>query len=481
MRLTIPVPFPRLSNTKREGTAISIMGRIHAEARLFAPVSALPLAYLRVMFGLIMLWEVWRYFDHGWIARYYITPRFFFTYYGFDWIQPWPGDGMYLHFIVMGVLAALIALGLAYRLVMPLFFLAFTYVFLLDQANYLNHFYLISLISLLMCFIPANARLSIDALVRPGIRRINTPSWPLLMLRLQLGLVYFFGALAKLNGDWLHGEPMRTWLADRTDFPLIGGYFDQEWMVAAFVYGGIAIDLCAIPMLMWRRTRWLAAVALISFHVLNSQLFSIGIFPWFMIATLPLFFPVAWWSRQRGATAHDSENDNAKGTPTLPSTRSVRPVLPRHRAVIMAALAVYFTWQCLMPLRHILYPGNVSWTEEGHKFSWHMKLNSKQGVAHFRVYNPKTDYTWHVTPRDWLTSRQHDKMTQTPDMILMFAHMLADEWRRDGYPEVQVYANVEMSFNGRPYQPLIDPTIDLAAVPRTPFMAASWILPLTEP
>lgn len=473
MRLTLPTIFPERTPYEHDETLSRHALHAQIAERLFAPVSVLPLVYLRVMFGIIMLWEVWRYFDHGWIERYYIRPRFFFTYYGFDWIHPWHGDGMYIHFIVMGVLAGCIALGLLYRVVMPLFFLAFTYVFLLDQANYLNHFYLISLISLLMCFIPANARWSVDAALRPRIRQVNVPSWPLLMLRLQLGLVYVFGAIAKLNPDWLRGEPMRTWLAERTDFPVIGAYFTEEWMVAAFVYGGILIDLCAIPLLMWRRTRWFAVLALVTFHLMNHEMFSIGIFPWFMIATLPLFFPVHRWGR----SAASSQAENIAPKPQS----EARSTPQRRKNVVLAILALYFAWQIVMPLRHFLYPGNVSWTEEGHKFAWHMKLNSKQGVAHFRVYNPETDYTWHVPPRDWLTSRQHDKMTQTPDMILLFAHMLADEWRRDGYPDIEVYANVEMAFNGRPYQPLIDPTINLAAVPRTPFTAADWILPPDEP
>ncbi|MFT4603959.1 MAG: hypothetical protein ACI9W4_000677 [Rhodothermales bacterium] len=52
---------------------------------------------------------------------------------------------MHVHVAVLAVLAGAIAFGLAYRIVAPLFALGFWYVFLLDQANYLNHFYLIGL------------------------------------------------------------------------------------------------------------------------------------------------------------------------------------------------------------------------------------------------------------------------------------------------------------------------------------------------
>jgi hypothetical protein len=115
--------------------------------RLFAPVDIASLVCFRAAFGAIMLWEVGRYVSHGWIKRYYIEPTFHFTYYGFGWVRPWPGNGMYWHFYGLGLLAFCMALGLGYRLTATLSFLGFTYLFLLDQTQYLNHFYLICLVS----------------------------------------------------------------------------------------------------------------------------------------------------------------------------------------------------------------------------------------------------------------------------------------------------------------------------------------------
>lgn len=439
-------------------------------AWLFAAVPVLPLVYLRVAFGGIMLWEVWRYFTYGWIKRYYIDPDFFFTYYGFGWVRPLPGEWMYTYFHIVGLLAVCIALGLAYRLVMPLFFAMFTYWFLLDQTNYLNHFYLISLISLLLCFAPANRTFAVDSWLRPGLRAVTVPRWPLAIILLQIGIAYFYGGIAKLNGDWLQGEPMRMWLAERTDFPLIGRWFTEEWMVAVFAFGGLLIDLFAIPALLWRRTRWLALVALVSFHLINDRLFSIGIFPWFMLATLPLFFPLTWWGRLQTWL---------RRPPTAPQAPA--PARSARRRLILAALALFFAWQMLMPLRHFLYPGDVNWTEEGHNFAWHMKLRSKDAVAVFTLYDPDTAQSWRVDPWDYLTKRQASQMPQRPDMVLLFAHHLADRWRADGYPNIHVYAEVLVSLNGRRYQHMIDPMADLARVQRNPFVASDWIMPLSQP
>src|SRR6476661_5165858 len=118
--------------------------------RLFAPVDIGWLVFFRIAFGSIMMCEVWRYFKEGWINRYYIDPQLHFTYYGFSWVQPWEGQGMYLHFGALGCLAFCIMAGFCYRVAAALFFLGFTYVFRLDQTQFLNHFYMVCLISFLL-------------------------------------------------------------------------------------------------------------------------------------------------------------------------------------------------------------------------------------------------------------------------------------------------------------------------------------------
>src|SRR5690606_31415103 len=132
---------------------------------------------------------------------------------------------------------------------MGLFFLAFTYIFLLDQATYLNHFYLISLISFLMIFLPLDCAGSVDAWLWPKMRRATAPAWTLWLLRFQVGVAYTFGGIAKLNSDWLRGEPMRNWLAERW------GQMPSETWVLFFSWGGALFDLLIVPALLWHRTR----------------------------------------------------------------------------------------------------------------------------------------------------------------------------------------------------------------------------------
>jgi vitamin K-dependent gamma-carboxylase-like protein len=438
----------------------------------FAPVDIASLACFRVAFGAVMVWEVYRYFTKGWIASYYIRPEFYFTYYGFGWVRPWPGEGMYVHFAVMGLAALCVTLGLFYRASAAVFFFAFTYVFLLDQTRYLNHFYLISLIAFLMIFLPVHRALSLDARRRPELRSDTAPALALWLVRAQVGIPYFYGGLAKLNGDWLRGEPIRSWLAARTDFPLIGRHFTEEWMVYSFAYGGVLLDLLIVPLLLWRRSRPYAFAVGVLFHATNAVLFRIGIFPWMMMAATTIFFRPDW-PRRLGLLPGPRHHPAVAGRERLSDA-----TLPRGYPLALAA-----TWilvQALFPLRHFLYPGNVSWTEEGHRFAWHMKLRDKDAYARFEVTDSAAGRTWTVSPRRYLTRTQASKMAGQPDMILQFAHRLAAEARLAGESGVQVRARVTAALNGRDPQLLVDPEVDLAAQPRS-LRHASWIVPLHQP
>jgi len=444
-------------------------------ARLNAPVDNASLVFFRVWFGLLMLWNTVRYIVVGRVEKYYQEPNFHFKYFGFEWVEPLPPMWMHVLFAGMAVLCALIAIGLFYRVSMALFFLVFTYAFLLEQARYLNHYYLICLVSLLLVFMPANGAYSIDAVIRPKRRSRHAPTWTIWLLRAQLGAVYFYGGIAKLNWDWLRAKPMGEWLAARPDsIPVLGALFTQEWMGYAFAYGGLLFDLLVVPFLLWPKTRTYAFVVAVLFHVTNAKLFQIGVFPWMMIAVTTIFFAPGWPRRFL----------------RLEPVSAILAV-SRPRPGWMAVLALYVLLQALLPLRHFLYPGVVSWTEEGHMFAWHMKLRDKEAELALVVRDPingglrrierkKEQEKQQRTPVfDELLYWQYDKMSGRPDMILQYAHHVARKERRKTGHDVEVRAVTSASLNSRPPQPLIDPAVDLAKQPRS-LWPATWILPLDQ-
>lgn len=438
--------------------------------QFFTPVDISWLALFRILFGSVMLVEVIRYFTKGWIKVFNATD-FHFGYYGFEWVKPWPDPGMHIHFAVLGLAAACVALGFCYRFMATVFFVGFTHVFLIDETRYLNHFYLICLISFLMIFMPAHRAWSVDAWLKPAVRSDVTPAWTLWLMRAQIGIPYFFGGIAKISPDWLHGEPMRMWLAAREHMPVIGPHVQEEWLVYSFVLGGLLLDLFIVPCLLWRRTRLPACIAAASFHLLNSQLFRIGIFPWLMLGATFIFFPpdsVRCFLSKIGLRAREVVNPGTSAPWWRPHTG------------LVAAVAGYLAFQTLMPLRHFLHPGDVHWTEEGHRFSWHMKLRTKSGDAIFDVTSPSTGRTWEVDPLAHLSDSAYEKMATHPDMILQYGHYLAEQKRREGFADAEVRVRSLVSLNGRPARPMIDPRVDLAVQRRT-LAHANWILHLYEP
>ncbi len=450
--------------------------------RLFAPVDIAVLVYFRLVFGAVMLWEVWRFATYGWITADFIDPTYHFTYYGLGWIKPLPGVGMDVVFLLMAVAAIGVMLGLWYRVAASILFAAYTYVFLLDEAVYNNHYYLVALLALLTAVIPTHHALSLDARRKPALHSDTAPAWTLWSLRTMIAIPYVFGGLAKLKGDWLHGQPMRLWLAQKTDVPLVGRFFTEKWAPYAFSYAGLLLDLFIVPALLWRRSRPFAVAVIVLFHVTNAQLFPIGIFPWLMITAAALFFAPSW-PRLGGlwhpATLPPAQKQGRRKRGT-PATALVPSGLSTRQRLTVTLLTVFFGVQILLPLRHFLLPGNVIWTEEGMRFAWHMRLRAKWGDGTtFFVTDPTSGENWTVDPAEELAPFQADELAIEPGMILQYAHHLADRWRADGHPEVEVRVEAYASLNGRASQLLVDPTVDLAAQPRT-LLHQPWVMPLTE-
>ena len=410
----------------------------------------------RMAFGWTLVVEVVRYFALGWIERDFAGPEEHFAYFGLDALRPWPEPWLQVHFAVLGLAALGMALGRRPRLCAGIFALGFGLAFLWEKSTYQNHNYLIFLLAVLVACIPASRR------------PCGVPRWGLLLLRFQIAVPYVFGGIAKLGGDWLAGEPMGMWLAERRELPHVGAWFEEPWALSLFTWGGLVFDLSIVPLLCYRRTRAWAYVVSVLFHLTNHLLFQIGIFPWFMILGTTLFFEPDW---PRRVVARLVPGGAVRIPPAAEGEREVSPL-------VGGLLVAWIVVQIALPFRHALYPGRVDWTEEGHRFAWHMKLRDKKARVHsITLLDPRTGATAGVDPRDYLTNRQITEMCAHPEMIRQFAHMVARRARLRGI-RPQVRADVRVSLNGRAYLPLVDPEVDLLSV-EPGLGPAEWIAPLT--
>jgi hypothetical protein len=301
--------------------------------------------------------------------------------------------------------------------------------------------------------LPLHRSFAVDAWLRPATKSATAPMWSLAAVRLQLGLVYFFAGIAKINPDWLFDAlPLRIWLRAHTDFPLLGPFFDQPGAAYAMSWAGMLYDLAIPFLLLFPLTRWPAYAAVVVFHVLTRALFPIGMFPWLMIGCTLVFFSAEDFARLARWLGWQAA---APATAPQPPSQ-LRPAL----AVL---LGIFFAVQILVPLRHWLYPGNVLWTEEGYRFSWRVMLVEKTGHVTYYVEDVRRGVTFPIYPSDYLTYQQEKQMSFQPDMILEFAHYLETRLREAGLPDVAIRAQAYVSWNGRPSQLLIDPTVDLTA------------------
>ena len=451
----------------------SIFGKTQlATAFLHRAIPILPLAVLRIAFGLIMLLSTIRFAAYGWIDEFYVKPAFHFTYWGFSWIRPLPMEGITAVFVLIGLASLFVMLGLFYRVSIISFFLLFSYVELIDKTYYLNHYYFISLFSFLLIWLPLHKNYSLDAQIRPRIKTDWVPAWTVWFVRIQIGVVYFFAGIAKLNNDWmLHALPLRIWLPAKATFPLIGSLFDQLWFAYAMSWGGALFDITIPFFLAYRKTRPFAYLAVIIFHGFTGALFNIGMFPLIMIACTLVFFSaeeLELFIHRLRRLCRFFSSEPAPLRITHHASRKPN-FIPHPSSLIL--LTIFLLFQLLFPLRHWLYPGDDKWTDEGFRQSWKVMLVEKTGHVTFYVTDPTNGRMRTIYPSEYLTLAQEKQMSFQPDMILEFAHFLAEEFGGD----VEVRAEAWVSLNGRSSRLLIDPAVDLAAEHNT-LRPKTWII-----
>ena len=436
--------------------------------RPFDLTSSAPLATFRIFFGLMMLFSLIRFWSNGWIETLYIDPNFHFKYFGFSWVSDW-GSYTYLLFIICGLSTIFITLGLFYRYAIVIFFLSFTYIELIDKTTYLNHYYFISVLALLLLFIPANATFSIDSKIFKNIKA-KVYNYHILSIKCLIFIIYFCAGLAKINSDWLlNAQPLSIWLPSKYDLPILGGFFfEQSWVHYLMSWGGMIYDISIPFLLIQKKTRWPAFVLVIIFHFLTAVLFPIGMFPYIMIVSCLIFFSTEF--HEKILLFFKTDLDFKQNKPSD---------FHYFSKFEFIAISLLLLFQIIFPFRHYVYPGELFWHEQGYRFSWRVMLMEKKGYTQFKIVDSLSKSSFYVKNEDFLTNYQEKQMSFQPDFILEFAHHLGEYYSQKGYENIQVFADSHVALNGRRNQRFIDPNKNLLEFNRG-FKNKSWILPFND-
>lgn len=396
-------------------------------------VDSAPIVTLRRVFGVLVVFSSVRFMLYGWVDCQIVDP--FLTFPFVDWL-PRPNRAFaYLTFFTMIVSGITIIRGS--RVGAFVFFLAFTYIELLDKSNYLNHYYFVSIIALMLAVLPGN-----DASKK-------VPRYVLFTLRFLFALVYFYAGVAKLNYDWIfEAQPLSIWLPQHSSLPIIGQLFTYRETAYAFSWAGALFDLSAPFFMFSNKWRKYFYPILISFHVITWMLFPIGVFPWVMLTCTTVFFPEQThrklWSKV--------------GAPLKKLTDEAQ----NSWGVLKPAIYTFLVFQIVFPMRFLAYSGNLFWHETCYRFGWRVMLIEKSGWARFYVEN-QTGQREEVDLKKYLTPNQQKMLSTQPDLILQFADFIADQYEE----EVGVYAEVYVSLNGRRSRIFIDPNRELSTIEDT--------------
>jgi hypothetical protein len=212
-------------------------------------------------------------------------------------------------------------------------------------------------------------------------------------------------------------------------------------------------------LLLFKKTRTIALVASLSFHLFNAIFLQIGIFPFFALTFSLFFYPpekIRKLFLRNKPVFNESVPENHAGKP-----------------IFLFFLLPFLFIQLLLPLRHHLIEGDVLWTEEGHRLSWRMMLRKRDGFINFKIKNNNTgemtSYDYHKN----LSPKQARTLATKPDFIWQYCQKIKQEYHGKN---ISIFIDCKNNINNGEFKTLIDPKQDFAKAEWNYFWHNEWIL-----
>ncbi|XP_032511604.2 vitamin K-dependent gamma-carboxylase [Danaus plexippus] len=508
---------------------------------LYAPKDSSSLAVTRILFGLSMMFDIpdergGSIIDKRWgdpnICHFPLIP----------FITAIPMPYMAVIYAMLWIGALGIALGYKYHVSASLFTLCYWYLFLIEKSFWNNHSYLFGVVSLLLTFTQANSHWSVDAYLNPTILKTTVPYWNYFILKYQFFILYFMAGMKKGTAEWLTGYSVQNlsehWVF--TPFKLFlsvpqTDYFIVHWFVFSF-------DLTVAVWMMWAPSRNIAMLFCSLFHLMNSRLFRIGMFPWVCLATMPLFYPFDWPRTIIGyldnikskllklscmvlyknvdfkLTLKDNDDSKTKTNQEQPETEDVsvlndgdspskemlttndgfnegtdekieenKTSVNKHDGRYLTLIFVMFhvVSQAILPYSHFITKGYNNWTKGLYGYSWDMMVHTWDlETVVIKVVDNTNNREFYIDP---YINSPNDRWTRHGDMVHQYARCLNEKLsarsrQGGGHSElnISIFMDIWCSLNGRFTQRMFDPKVDLLKVSWSPFKPVSFLMPLLD-
>jgi hypothetical protein len=331
-------------------------------------------------------------------------------------------------------------------------------VYFMQKSSYNNHYYLLLLVSFCMIFLPANKYASLDVNLKLTIEEQSMPKWVSLLFITQIIIVYFYASIAKIYPDWLDGTFTKNLLSGTTTRPFFIELFSQKWFYLFIAYAGILFDLLVVPLLLFKRTRTIAFICSLIFHLFNAITLKIGIFPFFALSYI-LFF-------------YEPETMRNLFLKKKPKFQEIENNYSRI-LVLKFIFIPFIILQLLLPLRHHFIEGDVFWTEEGHRLSWRMMLRERTGYIIIRVVDNSTKKSELYNYNKNLTNKQARQLATKPDFIWQYCQNIKQEYKNK---DISIFIECKNSLNRKPLKTLINPEVDFAKAKWNYFTHNDWLV-----
>ncbi len=414
------------------------------------PISSKALGLFRVLFGILILYQFYKFKLR--IDSFKDPDYLFFPFPELDWIPAVSAEAMLIIWAIGLITSFLVILGIGFRISSILLALVYGYFFSLDALYYNNHYYLIFLICLLLAFTNADRSFSLSLFKKKSKTQL-VPFWQYGIFQLQLAIVFFYGGLSKVSYDWFSGN-------------VLGDITSSAFVNNVLIYGGCLFDLIIPFALIFKRTRWFAILLIVFFNLSNHFLFDdIGSFPFLVIAALVLFMAEGHMPNFISKFFGNNNKEDAESF--------------KMNKLIKISLIAFFAFQFLYPFRHHFIPGHVDWTGQGHYFAWRMKSFSKD--SKLTVYGfDKTKKARTFKINHGLDNYRIQRLTAMPHMMPRFAEnmrKLVEE--QDGInPNFGISIDLLVSFNGQEAKRAISPNVDVSREVFNKYGENPWILKL---